>query len=114
VNNSKTSERKTEQFIGLIRNLHQHLINFLHVSLIREFHSQKQFTDKLRDECAQKASSISEGLNSLDGSNSVIDDHPKSFSMVLDFYKVGTRMTERCIKYYILIMSFKCRSTSPN
>ena len=114
MNNSKTSERKTELFIGLIRNLHQHLNNFLHVSLIREFHSQKQFTDKLRDECAQKASSISEGLNSLDGSNSVIDDHPKSFSMVLDFYKVGTRMTERCIKYYILIMSFKCRSTSPN
>lgn len=90
MNNSKTSERKIELLEGLIHTLPPVLNIFLHSSLIRDFNSQVQFTDKLRDECAQKASSISEGLNSLDGNNSVIDDHTKSFSMVLDFYKVLT------------------------
>ncbi|KAI9280570.1 hypothetical protein BC943DRAFT_330677 [Umbelopsis sp. AD052] len=56
-------------------------------TLLREINSEEPFTDKLKDESAQKASSISKGLNALDGSNNVIDDHPKSFSMVLDFYK---------------------------
>ncbi|KAH8554740.1 hypothetical protein BGW37DRAFT_208685 [Umbelopsis sp. PMI_123] len=56
-------------------------------TLIKELRSQQQFTDKLNEECAQKAASLSKGLNALDGSNNVIDDHPKSFNIVLNFYK---------------------------
>ncbi|CAO3681354.1 unnamed protein product [Umbelopsis vinacea] len=56
-------------------------------NLTQEFRSQQQFIDKIKDECAEKATTLSKELSALDGNNNAVNEHPQSFSMAAEFYK---------------------------
>lgn len=57
-------------------------------SLTQEFRSQQKFIDKIKDECAERATTLSKESSALDDNNNAVNEHPQSFSMAAEFYKV--------------------------
>ncbi|CAM0137331.1 unnamed protein product [Umbelopsis sp. WA50703] len=56
-------------------------------NLTQDFRSQQQFTNRIKEECAQRAVGLSKELSELGGGNHSVDKHPQNFAMAAEFYK---------------------------